>query len=223
MDVAERWLLLCAALHIPSAAIEINGQPIDHRPPGALLGDRTTLRIEAPTASLHFGPVAKSNISVARARFASVDEADCARLMVAWGPMITGRLFVPEYDDWQNAADPLLFKSAGKDIAELPMRSNGLPFPLDQMIVDTSHNPGRRILRNGFIEALGHRMWLGAEFFRRVPGADRAAILAAEWLRPVQQPDGVVEITASDAPFHDDSSAQLQERLRSLLFPMSAG
>jgi hypothetical protein len=107
-------------------------------------------------------------------------------------------------------------------MAGLPMKSNDLPPPLDKMIVDTSRNPGRRILRDGHIEAIGHRMWLGPEFLARVPGADRKSILAARELRVTERPDGLLEIVAQDAPFIDTTTAEKQDRLRRLLFPSTA-
>jgi hypothetical protein len=103
------------------------------------------------------------------------------------------------------------------------MKSNGLPHPLDQMIVDTSHNPGRRLLRDGYVEAIGHRMWLGPEFFRRVPGASREAVLSTGHVRVAEAPGGVVEVLAHDTPFVDETTADLQCCLRQLLFPTTAG
>lgn len=107
-------------------------------------------------------------------------------------------------------------------MASLPMKSNDLPPPLDQMIVDTSRNPGRRVLRDGYVEAVGHRMWLGPEYFVRVPGADRDGIRNADWLKVTELEGGVMEVTAAPEPFTDDSTADLQDRLRKLLFSTTA-
>ena len=104
----------------------------------------------------------------------------------------------------------------------LPMKSNGLPFPLEQQVVDTSRNPGRRVLRQGYVEAIGHRMWLGPEYFARVPGADRDAIVNAGWLQVTEGDNGILEIVASDEPFTDEGAADIQNRLRRLLFPTTA-
>ena len=103
------------------------------------------------------------------------------------------------------------------------MRSNDLPAPLDQMVVDITGNPGRRILRNGYVEAIGQRMWLGPEYFARVPGVDRRAILSAAWPKAIERQDGIIEVTAADEPFCDASTADLQLHLRELLFPTTAG
>src|SRR5688572_30826142 len=66
-----------------------------------------------------------------------------------------------EYEYWQNAHDLLQYTAAGKPHEHLPKKSNGLPPPLEQTIIDISGNPGRRILRNGYYEVVGAVMWLG--------------------------------------------------------------
>ena len=60
-----------------------------------------------------------------------------------------------EYDYWQNAEDPLQYEVARMPYAHLPTKSNGLPYPLEKAIVDTSANVGRKRFRNGYIEAVG--------------------------------------------------------------------
>lgn len=137
--------------------------------------------------------------------------------------LISARVYDAEYEHWQNAADPLLYTAVGRSMAGLPMKSNGLPPPLDKMVVDTSRNPGRRILRDGHIEAIGPRMWLGAEFFAQVPDSDRRAVLDAPGLRVTERPDGLTEILAREPRFVDAGSAEEQHRLRRLLFPSTAG
>ena len=70
--------------------------------------------------------------------------------------------FVHDYDYyyWQNVEDLLLYESKSKDHSSLPKRSNDLPYPLEQTIVDVSKNPGRRVLRDGFRETVSSPMWI---------------------------------------------------------------
>ncbi len=138
-------------------------------------------------------------------------------------PLTTARLYDDEYEHWQNAHDPLQYDAVGRSMEGLPMKKNDLPPPLDKMIVDTSRNPGRRILRDGYVEAVGHRMWLGSEFFRRVPGTRRDAIISASALKVTELREDLLDIVAHDEPFIDSSTADLQDRLRRLLFPTTAG
>jgi len=83
---------------------------------------------------------------------------------------ISSRVFDAEAEHWQNAEDPIEFEAAGRDYQHLPMKSNNLPAPLEKQVIDTSQNPGRRILRHGYVEALGGVMWLTQLFFQRTEG-----------------------------------------------------
>ena len=78
------------------------------------------------------------------------------------------------------------------------------------------------MLRQGYVEAIGHRMWLGPEYFARVPGAERDAIMNVDWLEVTELENGILEIVATGEPFTDDSTAEIQDRLRWLLFPTTS-
>jgi hypothetical protein len=66
----------------------------------------------------------------------------------------------------QNIFDPLQFQARGMSIEGLRMISNGLPFPLEQKIVDISRNPGRFELRQGYVVVAAAYMWFGDEFWQ---------------------------------------------------------
>jgi hypothetical protein len=125
-----------------------------------------------------------------------------------------------EYDDWQNAEDTLEYEAKGRRYDDLPMKSNGLPFPLEQMVIDTSRNPGRRLLRKGYVEAVGSTMWLGESFWA-LTGTQKSQVLKQDWLCSEERPHGVLRIQAWDRPFVEDQgeSGRVQERLRKVLFP----
>ena len=78
-------------------------------------------------------------------------------------PVIQAFIHNHEYCYWQNAEDILEYESADKDHSKLPKISNGLPFPLEQEIINISNNPGRRIFRHGFKEVVSSPMWLKPE------------------------------------------------------------
>lgn len=127
-----------------------------------------------------------------------------------------------EYDFWQNATDPLEYEVLGRSLSELPMKSNGLPPPLDQMEIDTSGNPGRNVLRLGYIEAVGSTMWLGNLFWERA-GVDRSAsisLLEAQGFK-VYECGKVFEVVTSEKVFSDDSTLEKQRVLRRILFGVS--
>ncbi|MCB9689066.1 MAG: hypothetical protein H6735_28750 [Alphaproteobacteria bacterium] len=98
------------------------------------------------------------------------DEETLARVVPAVDevcPVRFARIADAEFEYWQNATDQLLYRNHPERLQGLSLVDNGLPPPLDQLVVDTSRNPGRRRIRNeGLVEGLGHRMWFGADYPR---------------------------------------------------------
>jgi hypothetical protein len=97
---------------------------------------------------------------------------------------------------WQNAEDLLQYPSVGRSWQHLPMKSNGLPPPREQSIIDILDNPGRWSLHVGFIEAIGAVMWSGERFWQ-VRGEVAVSFLSGDtaraaglWLRHVSTPRG---------------------------------
>jgi len=128
-----------------------------------------------------------------------------------------------EYAHWQNAFDPLQYSAAGRPFDHLPMKSNGLPYPLEQKIIDTSSNPGRRILRNGYIETIGSTMWLGQPFWS-LTHADRDSVEGLSWLHVSHPAPEVIRIQTADECFTtaEGQSGEMQRALRAVLFQSHA-
>ncbi|QLG96340.1 hypothetical protein HZF02_04205 [Pseudomonas yamanorum] len=127
-----------------------------------------------------------------------------------------------EYDFWQNATDPLEYECVGRPLSGLPMKSNGLPPPLDQMEIDTSGNPGRNVLRQGYIEAIGSTMWLGNLFWERA-GVDRfssISLLENQGFK-VYECGKFFKVITSDKVFSDGSTLERQRALRQILFGLN--
>jgi len=122
------------------------------------------------------------------------------------------------YTFWQNAEDPLEYQAAGRSYDGLPLVSNGLPSPLQKLVVDTSRNPGRRIIKIGYVEVVGHAMWFGRPFWNVVGSHRRQDLLAATAYKTTEMPNGIVRIVASEEPFVDETTKEVQEDLRRLLF-----
>jgi hypothetical protein len=141
-------------------------------------------------------------------------------------PFITGTAFVmawvadSEYQFWQNAHDPLQYRAAGRSFDHLPQKSNGLPYPLEQTIIDISANPGRRLVRKGYYEAVGALMWLG-ELFWAMTGASRSRLEDLDWLQVSFPHPSVARVQALAGMFREDTghSREDQEKLRAILFP----
>jgi hypothetical protein len=124
------------------------------------------------------------------------------------------------YEFWQNAEDLLEYSAQGMPHQHLPKKSNGLPAPLERIIVDTSNNPGRRILKNGYIEAVGSVVWLGDRFWQLI-GADDFTWMSASWLKISRPIPTILRVQAADRCFDtaDDPSGSIQRNLRRYLFP----
>lgn len=122
-----------------------------------------------------------------------------------------------EFDFWQNATDLLEYEVAGVSYMGLPLRSNGLPPPLEEMEVDVSQNPGRWSLNKGFVEAIGTSMWLGPLFWNYV-GDRREKLKSVKWLRLVELSRGVIFLEVPGIHFFDLSTAHIQYELRKILY-----
>ncbi|PCJ16574.1 MAG: hypothetical protein COB02_15865 [Candidatus Cloacimonadota bacterium] len=79
-------------------------------------------------------------------------------------PLISARLNNSEYEFWQNANDPLEYTTENKPYKHLKVRYDEM---LDYTFIDTSENPGRRIIKVGYIEAVSPIMWIGDYFLNK--------------------------------------------------------
>ncbi|GAB5444017.1 MAG: hypothetical protein Fues2KO_43660 [Fuerstiella sp.] len=125
--------------------------------------------------------------------------------------------------DWdfyrrQNQNDPKLYAILHGDPSGLPLVNNGLPAPLNRMVIDTSNNPGRRIVRKGYVEAVGSTMWFSEKLLRRLK-LSPDELLSQPWLNAEQQ-GNVIRIQVQEQPFTsaEGIAGELQDRLREFLF-----
>lgn len=211
---------------VPCDSFDLNGDP-----PVSL--SQALLKLEA-THTNHFTLIGQgfefdlSSLGRWKLDFLGIrSESKPGRAWDEWAaPFTTSADFVMawvvdrEYEYWQNASDPIEYTGLDKSYAGLPMISNGLPYPLEQQIIDTSRNPGRRILRDGYIEVIGAVMWLGESFWQ-LSGADRKQVADTEWLRISNPAPSVIRLQAAERCFTtaENGSATLQAKLRALLFP----
>lgn len=124
-----------------------------------------------------------------------------------------------EYEFWQNATDPLEYECAGRSFAGLPLKSNGLPAPLNQMEIDTSANPSRIVLKQGYVEAIGSSMWLGDQFWGRV-GRDKLESLSSLGVQDfnIFECGSAVKVVASEKSFQNVLTLDTQRVLRQALY-----
>lgn len=133
---------------------------------------------------------------------------------------VMGWLADHDYQYWQNCEDLERYRAAGRPLEKLSLRSNGLPYPLEAIEVDTSKNPGRRVIRNGYIEAVGAIMWASTLLSKRT-GVPLEQLAHSELAKTVEIGEGVLRLECSKRLFTSDSEAsrQLQDAIRELVFP----
>lgn len=121
------------------------------------------------------------------------------------------------YQRWQNEYDEWAYNNAGRPHEHLPRTSNNLPGPLEQQVIDTSKNPGRFKMCQGYIEVAASPMWLGEDFWART-GADRSILDTIEGLN-IRQDGNLLRLAFPDTPFTSEDTSDQQNALRSALFP----
>ncbi|ARU57403.1 hypothetical protein OLMES_3365 [Oleiphilus messinensis] len=123
-----------------------------------------------------------------------------------------------DYIHWQNAEDPLEYECAGKSVDGLKMKSNGLPPPLQMSVVDVSDNPGRVLLKSGYVEAVASTMWVSEKLANRT-GFAMQELKNESWFSVVPLSDEVYELEFSTNIFEpNDGTDNLQRSIRKLLF-----
>jgi hypothetical protein len=136
---------------------------------------------------------------------------------LGWPNFVQAWVADVEYNYWQNAADPLQYTTVGRDMSGLKTKSNGLPYPLEQQIVDTSGNPGRWEFHIGYIEAIGSPMWIGENLWRATGENRESELRALNWLHLTEPQKGVLR-AASDFQFTDETTATRQNALRAAIY-----
>lgn len=182
----------------------------------------TWVRLETDDISLQFGVVSSHEHCFITVQDKTSGAAGNWEILVK--PFLSLSGFVQawvsdvEYNFWQNAKDPAEYEISGRDCSRLPMKSNGLPPPVQRMEIDISGNPGRWMLRSGYVEAVGAVMWLGEAFWARVGPQNKIGVKSTEWLRTSEPETGVLRVQVSEHCFIDDDTESAQERLRALLY-----
>lgn len=125
-----------------------------------------------------------------------------------------------EFDYWQNATDPIEYASKGKSYDGLPMKSNGLPPPLDQLEIDTRQNPGLRKLCDGYVEAIGGHMWI-SKIFLNLVGKKIEDIESATEVSVDEVTSNVFHIRCPAGVFKDSASQREQKLLREALYSVT--
>lgn len=222
IDALETILLILRTLQL-EALFQSHGKPIQLKKllTSAKDTDRVN-QIETAGLSFRYGAIADAEHCYVEIREkipgASIDWDLWAAPFVKSPHFVQAWVADVEYDKWQNAQDPIIYKAANRDYSALPMRTNGLPPPLQQMVVDISHNPGRWSLRSGYVEAVGSVMWLSDIFWSYVGLHNKKRLAALNPIEIRQITENVIRLCVSESTFTEASSPEVQDRLRKVLY-----
>lgn len=120
-----------------------------------------------------------------------------------------------EFDHWQNAKDLSFFTDRKDKLAAVEIISNNLPPPLTKDIVDISNNPGRRVLKQGYVECVGLSMWLSKKFWGKAGGFDIKRLRNAGW--HISEVSDNITLLESEV-FAENHPESVQKLLRSALY-----
>ena len=122
-----------------------------------------------------------------------------------------------DYEYWQNADSVVEYESSGRSYDLAMLISNGLPYPLEEKVIDVSVNPGRRMFKSGYVEAIGYEMWLSDRFFLLIGGYSAERLRAAGWSVDERE-NGFKHLSVSPQDLSETGSAEKQKILRAALF-----
>lgn len=183
---------------------------------------KPSFNIDADTASVHFSTIRsykQQSLTIVKREACELSTwEEIVRYFDAKKGFTQACLLSDNYTFWQNAADPLLYQASGRTYDGLPMISNGLPSPLHKLVIDTSCNPGRRTIKIGYVEMVGHVMWLAPRFWNLVGDQRRKNLLSTTVYQVSELPNGILRLVVSGEPFVDETTRDAQEDLRRLLF-----
>lgn len=226
------WLTLSSArsdVLKPDLLCDLNGNAIKVRDVASAIETRGKphFTVECEAGIYHFAPLGsydQSFLQISGSISSVKDAEEWIAPFLSYPEFLQARLYDEKYEFWQNAKDPLQYEVRKRTYDHLPKKSNGLPPPLEQLEIDISNNPGRRIIRVGFIEAVGALMWLSPEFMNRV-GLSADDVRSEPWLDVQDLTSGTLKIQAQDKVFTagDGDEGARQNGLRDLLFRSKNG
>ena len=225
-DTAEAWQRIAQVLaeeHSPDTPFEINDVPRKLGKVGDYIAKARVVIFDVAGAGFEFryspaGPRDASRIRVERKGGPDLDGQFWVSQLTESDWLLSAYVADLNYEYWQNADDPRLYGLAGKSLDGLALIPGRGPGP--GQMVDVSRHPGRRVFRNGYIEAVGAVMWLGRQFAART-GADLDALWSADWCTAEEYRPGTLCVRTQEGCFtsSEGREGELQDRLRAALVP----
>ena len=223
-DVADVARRIISVLGLEDEIIRLYGKPVSSVGIAEIIrgARRNAFSIETSKCSVHFATAAAYKLHLLEIREGTGCEMHLwdiiADLFIGESGFVQAYVADDEYAYWQSAHDPVQYEAAGRTISGLPMISNGLPAPLARMVIDVSGNPSRRVLRVGFVEAIGHILWLGSKFWAAVGERRQQEIFRLKICQAIVLIKDVLRVQVLAGPFIDEKTRFEQEQLRKVLF-----
>jgi hypothetical protein len=179
--------------------------------------------VQAEGCRFHFCPVTDFDhclLEFHKSLGVSIDEQKRWIDKFASHSLISGRCYDTEYEHWQNAEDPIEYTTENRSYSHL--RTYREPIFGDERI-DISDLPGRRIVRKGYVEAIGSTMWV-TERLSAKTGADLNKLRTYPWCKCETVFADVIRVHVMAKCFSaaDGPQGRTQNMLREALFPRTA-
>ena len=87
------------------------------------------------------------------------------------------------------------------------------------MIIDISNNSGRRVIKNGYVEAVSSHMWIGEEFWNVLGCNNESELLKLNNGINITKENGLIKIVTSDTLYtEEDNDPEVLDLLRKTIF-----
>lgn len=173
---------------------------------------------------MHYGSPRRYKHSLLWLKWDKIDAINYDPLIEAFSnemPPVMAWAYDNEYHFWQNARDPLQYETRNRKYDHLPMVPRGDVAPFNkELVIDTSANLGRRVLADGYVEAVGGTMYMGPEFWAR-SGASFDTVARLPFVIEHTEINGMHKFVFNDSYFRSDTGieGEIQRELRRALYP----
>lgn len=130
-----------------------------------------------------------------------------------------GRIYDYQFNYWQNVQNPSQYERVGKEYNHMQLITNNLPSPLTKNILDTSKNPGRRVIKNGYVEAVSSHMWVGEKLWDALGSNNENNIMKLKNKININKENGLIQIIASKSIYTEEChNPEILNLLRNSIF-----
>ena len=161
-----------------------------------------------------------SSIQIRGCVAGNADASNWLKYILKRKDFVHAYLYDEEYDLLQNATNPAAYRMRNKPLDQAVLYWDK---SLNCEFIDISKNPGRRAVRKGYIESIGHIMWFSPKFWQRV-GCTIDDIRSIPEIESINRDGDIDVIHVQDTPFISSRGMEgrIQEQIRTTLFEYGA-